>query len=821
MTPDDTVTRPKRAGNKGKVLRWSLFALLLLVVALLSMFAGGYLGIVRGLPTLDLDAALAVSQSTKIYDSSRPPLLLAELHGLENRDVLSGEQIPQVLRDAVVAIEDERFYSDEGVDFLTVVRAAWADLRNKRVAQGGSPITRQLIKNAFASISSTFDRDLTQTALAYQLENTWSKDKILNEYLNVSYFGEGAYGVQAAARAYFGVDAADLTVAEAALLAGLLDAPSAYSPRRDPHGALERRDLVLNKMYQQRYITSAQLQEGLAEPLELADPAAGEEAAYPYWIELVREQLVARYGSSLVLRGGLRVQTSIDMSLQQAAEEAVSSWSDQPGDPAAALVAVDVHSGQMVAMVTEAGSSGARVNLATQGKRPPGSAFEPFVLVTALENGVSPDTLLDAAPLTGDMPPGSGEISSSGQARLSLAEATATSATAVFTRLAMQLGTASVAQTAQAMGISSALSEEALPAAAMAAPPTGVSPAEMALAFATLASGGERLSAQVTFDPSKAGLPLSIVKVTDPDGRVLDQNDVVHTRVLDAGIAALATRCLRAVVESGMGKAANIGRPAAGVAGTSEDGRDVWFIGYTPELVTAVWVGYPEERPHPADARRADPGDDSLPARIWAAFMAKALAGIPVSEFSDAGVNRWVTLEVCSESHLLPARYCPSLVKMLFRSDKIPVDVCALHAPQEVAVPAVTGMPATKAALLLSDTRFDVSQVYDRDSLRPAGVVVEQRPKAGALLLEGSTVVIVVSTGEGRAVVPSVVGLPLEDAQAKLAAAGLTAEIVYQTDEAPAGTVLAQDPAGAKIAARGSSVRLTVSSGPPETPPST
>ncbi len=386
--------------------------LLLLLVAGLATLAGFYVGVTRSLPSLELTEARGSAQTTRIFDDSESPTLLAELHGAENRQILSAKEIPQILRDAVVAIEDERFYQHQGVDFLGIMRAAWANLIHREIVQGGSTITQQYIKNAFITDDQTLDRKMREAALAYQLEKQWSKEKILNEYLNIIYFGEGAYGVEAAAQEYFGVHASEVTLAQAALLAGLPKAPSAYSPRKDAGKAMSRRDLVLNRMYQQGYITSTQLQEALDTPLELVDEAKDAQSRLPYWVEMVREQLVARYGASTVLGGGLKVYVSVDLDLQQAAEEAVASVLDQPGDPSAALVAVDLRTGRLVAMVGGSDFSTLQFNLATQGRRQPGSAFKPFVLVTALKKGVSPDALYESGPLTVESSDGVWEVSS-------------------------------------------------------------------------------------------------------------------------------------------------------------------------------------------------------------------------------------------------------------------------------------------------------------------------------------------------------------------------------------------------------------------------
>jgi 1A family penicillin-binding protein len=812
-------SRPGSVRRGRRALKVALVALLLVAASILSLSAGAYVAIARTLPTLEIGDRIASPQATKIYDDSATPVLLADLHGLENREALSGDQIPSVMRDAIVAIEDSRFYDHKGVDFLAIVRAAWANLRHREVVQGGSTITQQLVKNAFMTDEQAPDRKVRDAAAAYRLESTWSKEKILNEYLNVIYFGSGAYGIQAAARSYFGVDAKDLTLAQAALLAGLPKAPSAYSPWRDPEAAMARRDLVLNKMYQQRYIDSSQLQEALEAPLQLADATTDTAVKAPYWVELVREQLVARYGSSTVLGGGLRVYTSLDLEMQQAAEDAITAVLHQPGDPSAALVAIDVQTGRMVAMVGGSDFSKLQFNLATQGKRSPGSAFKPFVLVAALERGISPDATYDSGPVTIDLPGGPWEVSSVDEGSLTLAKATADSSNGAFARLVMEVGADTVAKTAAEMGITTPLGNQPGPAIALGGLADGVSPLEMAMAYATLASGGERLSARLPFDPSKPGSPVTIVRVTDSEGHIIDENDTVRTRAIDPGIAALVTTCLRGVITEGTGRTADIDRPAAGETGTTDDNRDAWFVGYTPDLVAVVWVGYPDEQRAMDDVHGVPVTGGNLPAEIWARFMKVALATTPASDFSTSYAGRWVTVDVCSESHLPPTELCPQVVKMLFRSDKVPSDTCNIHVPKAVFMPDVVGMSATKAKRLLTEANLRVRTIQDTKSLEPAGIVVKQDAPAGKPILEGSEVVLRVSAGQAASV-PGLVNLPLDQAQALLAAAGLSADITQQPDAAPAGTVLSQDPAAGTALTKGSIVRIVVSSGP-EAPPST
>ncbi len=528
---------------------------------------------------------------------------------------------------------------------------------------------------------------------------------------------------------------------------------------------------------------------------------------------------MARYGSSTVLGGGLRVYTSLDLGMQQAAEDAIAAVLDQPGDPSAALVAIDVHTGRMVAMVGGSDFSRLQFNLATQGKRRPGSAFKPFVLVAALQRGISPEATYDSGPITVDLPGGPWEVSSTDEGSLTLAKAIADSSNGAFARLVMEVGADTVAKTAADMGIITPLGDQPGPAIALGGLTDGVSPLEMAMAYATLAGGGERLSARLPFDPSKPSSPVTIVRVTDSDGKVIDENDAVRTRAIDPGIAALVTACLRGVITDGTGRAADIGRPAAGKTGTTDDNRDAWFVGYTPDLVAAVWVGYPDEQRAMDDVHGATVTGGTLPADIWARFMKVALATTPASDFSASYAGRWVTVDVCSESHLPPTELCPRVVKMLFRSDKLPPDTCNIHVPKAVFMPDVVGMSVTKAKRVLAAVNLKVKTIQDTTSLKPAGIVVKQDAPADKPILEGSEVVLRVSAGQATTV-PGLANLPLDQAQALLAAAGLSPEITQQPDTAPAGTVLSQDPVAGTVVNKGSTVRIVVSSGP-ETPPST
>ncbi len=812
----NTSRRTPRQGPSRLVraLRLLLLLGLLTMIAALAGATGVWVGISSNLPSLEAQGDYEAAQTSKIFDSADPPNLLAELHGIENREVVTEDQIPQVVRDAVVAIEDARFYEHRGVDPIGIARALLADLRQRSFVQGGSTITQQFIKNAYISDEKTLDRKVKEAALAYQLERKWSKDKILNEYLNIIYFGEGAYGIQAAARTYFGIPASELDLAQTALLVGVPKSPSNYSPRRNPEAARGRRDLILNVMYQQGYIASDELQAALAEDPVLAPQTDRLEGPVPYWVEMVREQLVARYGSTTVLQGGLRVYTSINLRLQEIAERVIADTLDEPGDPSAALVSIDLRTGAIVAMVGGADFGVQQFNLATQGRRQPGSAFKTFVLATALEQGVSPGNTYDSGPITIELPGDDWNVKSNDSGRISLAEATAISSNGVFARLIMDVGPEQVIETARRLGIEAPL--ESNPAIALGGLRTGVSPLEMAVAYGSIATGGERLSGSVVFDPNHPVAPISIFRVETADGVAVDENRLVRTPVLDPLAAYQTTQALKDVITRGTARKADISRPAAGKTGTTQEYRDAWFVGYTPDVVTSVWVGFSDEQKPMTDVHGISVTGGSFPALIWAAYMKEALEDVEPRDFPEPAGSEWVTVSIDPETGLLATEWCPDSIPARFLKGTAPTDPCPLHAPEEVPVPDVTGLALAAARTALEDARFVVLVEESSDASYPDGIVISQDPAAGTPLLQGSNVRITYVVGGAAAgVVPAVVGLDVAAAERSLKAAGYTVSKSEVTSEAPTGIVLEQTPQGGVGLEKGGSVALVVSSGPP------
>lgn len=795
------------------MLRLFLLVLLLSLIAVLSAFAGMYVAVAGNLP--ELGPEYQAAQTTKIFTDGENPVLLAELHGVEDREIVPGEQIPQHMRDAVVAEEDRRFYEHQGVDFLGILRALLADLRQGEIVQGGSTITQQYIKNAYITSEKTLDRKVKEAALAYQLEKEWSKERILNEYLNTIYFGEGAYGVEAAAQEYFGKHASDLSHPEAALLAAIPKSPANYSPRRDPEAAQSRRDMILNKMFQQGYLNGSEVQTALATDIALVPSRASESTKQPYWVEFIREQLVAKYGSNQVLQGGLRVYTSIDLEKQEIAEDVIADILDEPGDPEASLVSLDLKTGRILAMVGGRDFATQKFNIATQGQRQPGSAFKTFVLVTALKEGIPPSRTYESGPITLELPGDDWNVKSKDEGEITLAEATADSVNGTYARLIMEVGAEKVVETAERMGVETALRPD--PAIALGGLRTGVNPLEMAVAYATLGSGGYRLSGTVVFDPDRQRFPIAITRVTDAAGHLLDENRLVRTPVLDPRHAYITTDVLKGVIEHGTAEAADIGRPAAGKTGTTQVYRDAWFVGYTPEVVTAVWVGHRDTQTEMTNVHGIKVTGGTFPAQIWAEYMKRALEGVPPSDFAKPEGTEWVTVKINPESGLLATSWCPETVEATFLKGSEPMQRCDVHGPKEVSVPDVVGKSLEQARRALAELRLEVEVLEESDEDSSPGTVLSQNPRAGNTLLQGRVVTLTTAKAPPAGTVPDVVGESLSTARAELKAAGYEVAEQAVADEAAVGQVVSQQPPGGSRLAAGGLVTLMVSSGPGQT----
>jgi penicillin-binding protein 1A len=543
----------------------------------------------------------------------------------EIRTQIPWSDMPEDLRDATVAIEDENFYEHNGVDFGAIVRAGIKNLESGKSLQGGSTITQQLVRALYIKDPErNIQRKIREAKLASELEDERSKRWILESYLNDIPYGtvggRTAIGVEAAAETFFDKHARELTLPEAATLAGLPQAPSQYNPFTNPRAALERRNEVLEQLRQNGYITPAEHDEALAAPLDVKQGTRYTRRREPYLFDYVQDQLIERYGVGVARRGGLEVHTTINPKMQDVARDAINSYWGDPAGPGSAIVSIDPANGEIKAMASSGTYQDRRFNLAAQGHRQPGSAFKTMVLTAAIRKGVDPDsTSYTSKPLhINDPEYGIWDVKTFGNTysgTISLTRATLASDNSVYAQLILDVGPESVCETAKLLGIQTKL--DCYPAEGLGGLRLGVTPLEMASAYATLASGGIRHR------------PTAIEKVVFPDGKSEDLASSEGKRVLTDGEAYEVTRILEMNVQSGTGTAASYGCPAAGKTGTTDEAKDAWFVGYTPKLSTAVWVGYP-------DAGIAMPGAQggTYAAPVWHAFMAIA-HGDDCSDFPE------------------------------------------------------------------------------------------------------------------------------------------------------------------------------------------
>jgi 1A family penicillin-binding protein len=601
----------------------------------LLLLGAGAAGFAYVYGTIHLPPVPALRQTTYLMDRSGKPI--TELHAAVNRTIIPFERMPLRLRQAVVAVEDKRFYSHDGVDPLAIARAAWVDMQDGSFDQGGSTITQQYVKTVFTGSEPTLGRKIREAVMAIKLEHELTKDQILGKYLNTIYFGHGAYGVQAAARTYFGRDAVDLTLLQSATLAGTIAGPSRYDPMVHRAAAKARRNYVLRQMAQVGAIGEARATSLSGEPVKTVAPQIQRSPA-AYFADYTRRFLESRYGSGRVFGGGLRVRTTLDLSWQRAAQRAVRTYLGGRNDPAAAVVAIDPRDGAIRAMVGGRNFRVAKFNLATQAHRQAGSAFKVFTLATALEDGVSPWSMWDGPPsivipdrrcYTNGAPWHVANYADEAAGTMTLAQATVHSVNTIFAQVVTQVGPENVAQMAHRMGIRSRME----PYCSITLGTEEVTPLEMTEAYATLAAQGVRHE------------PTPVAVVRGPDGNVIDRPiESAGQSVLWPNHANMITSILEDVITSGTGAAAAIGRPAAGKTGTAQDYTNAWFCGYVPQLAACVWVGYPR-----GNISMRDVGGfsavygGSIPALIWRRFMSAATTGMPVQTFQPPSLVEFPT----------------------------------------------------------------------------------------------------------------------------------------------------------------------------------
>ena len=558
--------------------------------------------------------------------------VITVLHAVEDREPVPLSHISPTLVHAVVDTEDAHYWHHGGIDAGAVLRALRADVTAGRIRQGGSTIAQQLVKTTLLAPRHDFRRKLDEMVLAERVVHQLGKRAVLERYLNTVYFGEGAYGVETAAETYFGVSAAKVDTAQAALLAGLIQHPDGYDPIRAPAAARQRRQSVLASMAQHHHLGHAAAAAAASEPLpsRLHRPPQTRD----YFSDAVVQSLLAdhRLGATRqdryrrVFGGGLRIRTTLDPTLQRQAQQAVAAGIPAGHHLSAALAAVDPATGAVRAVVggPDFGVSEFDTALAGAGRQP-GSAFKVFTLIAALEHGSSPARVIDgSSPCTIPNPGGTPNpwkpANFEGEAfgPITLADATAHSVNCAYARLALQVGLARVAETAHRMGITAPL--QVVPSMTLGT--NTVTPLQMASAYATLAADGVHHR------------PHLVSQVNGPDGKLMFSDDDAPERVLSQQVARAATQMLLGVVDHGTGTAAAVpGRQVAGKTGTTEDYQDAWFVGYTPELATAVWMGDPSGEVPMRDVQGINVIGGSFPARLWSAFMGQALANVAPSAF--------------------------------------------------------------------------------------------------------------------------------------------------------------------------------------------
>uniref|UniRef100_A0A832I643 peptidoglycan glycosyltransferase n=1 Tax=Eiseniibacteriota bacterium TaxID=2212470 RepID=A0A832I643_UNCEI len=667
---------------------WKLF-LVLVVVAVFGS-AGAVFGVVqwlgKDLPTPEQVVSFEAPVKTTVYDARGR--VLHEFYK-ENRSPIPLKQVPPHLVNATLATEDRNFYHHWGVDLWGIGRAAATNLLKMRRAEGGSTITQQLARNLFLTHERTLERKLKEVALAIQIERNYSKDQILGMYFNQIYFGEGAYGVESAAKTFFNKPAAELTLPECALLAGLPANPSLYSPRRRPQAALARRGKVLRNMLVTKSITQVEFDAAMSAPLGVTPVRYSNDRA-PYFVEMVRLHLDERYGSNAVYEGGLKVWTTLDMDLQQLAERALERHLESleadlklkqtraryvpPANAEAraavrtpylqgAFVALDTRNGHIKALVGGRDWNHSNFNRAVQARRQAGSAFKPFVYTAAIDNGFHPTDVIVDEPVS--FPGGDGQLYQPGnydrtfRGPVTLRYALQQSINIPAIKLLRKVGVSLVASYARRMGIKSPIGQNL----SMALGSSEVTLLELTSAYAVFANRGIRNE------------PLYILKVEDRSGNVLERNAPRPVEVLSEGTAAVMTSMLQSVMDHGTGfpaRARGFTLPAAGKTGTMDDYMDAWFVGYTPSIAAGVWVGFDQKRtigPGMTGGRAALP--------IWTEFMIGATRGRPAEEFPAPSGT--VTRLVCAETGMLATDRCPSVTNEMFGEATEPTEFCTTH----------------------------------------------------------------------------------------------------------------------------------------------
>jgi 1A family penicillin-binding protein len=739
VTAPDSLRRYIRAHHRAFV------AAVVVLAACLWLAAGVSAWFVRdlftGLPDRNaLRGVGTMAQATTLLDvHDRPAFTIFQ----EQRIEVPLSRVSRNLVRAVIAIEDQRFYDHGGVDVVRVVGAALNNLREGRAAQGGSTITQQLARASFLTRDKTFERKLKEMLVAARLEKEYSKDQILQLYLNKVYFGNGLYGAEAASLGYFGKSASDLDVAEAALLAGLVKSPSTYAPTSSLDRAVARRNVVLQAMLSGRAIDRAEYERSVRESVHLNDVLRREESYGQYFKEEVRKQLVDKFGWQRVYQSGLRVHTTIDLDMQKSAEAQVMRGLEEiekrqvkrgrltaPAAPLqAALVAIDPQSGEVRAIVGGRDFNQSHFNRAIQARRQPGSAFKPFVYAAALERGYTPATLITnlndpVMTLDGEWVPEDEHLSSD---TITMRTALRTSSNRAAVRMIEEVGIPETVRYAEQLGVGS---QPSVPSLALGS--GEVTLASMSVAYAAFVNGG------------MVNAPVLIRRVETTDGSVIF-NAIPHARrAVSEATAFIMTSMMADVINAGTGwQARRVGfmLPAAGKTGTTNDYNDAWFVGYTPHLVTGVWVGYDQPRTIIANGYAAD-----LAVPIWGRFMKEATAN-DEAEYFRAPANI-VGIDICRMSGKLATDGCHDAVTeaddgSLVRKSMVyteyfvrgtePIDFCPLHGPRlgDTIVGTMGGSTSTQSTAVVPPNTSTASAAVPPPPPPPAAEQPKPEKKRG------------------------------------------------------------------------------------------
>ena len=748
---------------------------------------------------------------------ARDGTLIVEPPSDENRTSVLIDEIPQVMQDAVIAIEDERFLLHDGVDLKALVRSASRGVTTGGISGGGSTITMQYVGNVFLDRSQqTADRKLDEMMLARQFEQQYTKEFILQEYLNWIYFGARAYGVEAAAQQYFDTSVSNLTLSQSALLAGLIQAPSRLNPYDNRDGALARREEVLNAMLRNDFIDEDAYLEALDDPMDLAPEFDEVEDQYPaaHFVEEVKawflngsfmtptwveenpakaaELSTYQAREDLLFRGGIRVRTTVDLELQRQSEAAVQAiLPEGTGVPDAAAVIIDPGTGEVLAMVGGRDFFGesrfANVNLAMGTGRQAGSAMKPLALAAALEQGISVTQSYEAPQRIELQPPDLQEpwkVRGGSRTGVSdLVDGTIWSRNTVYAQLAVQLGSDAVGNMAEQLGMTSPIA----PVYASVLGTENVTTLDLAAAYSTFANRG------IQHDP------VFVTEILNPDGTTLWSHEPAGERVLESANVDQLTWVLSQVIERGTGRDADFGRPAAGKTGTAQNYADATFAGYTPDLAAAVWVGFPEGQISMVPCSRKtctedDPGTDiqvaggTYPARIWREIMTAAHTGMPATEFESP-----------------PASAPPTTVQVL---------------PDSVDVPDLFGQTIDQANVTVTDTSLILSPVdVETDTFEP-GTIINQAPPPGTPVPGGTVVIIEVAKVPTRYTVPDVVGQAATPARRALRGEGFIVDQRFVDGngspldtQRTSGTVISQDPPAGTEALAGTTISIVIRQG--------